>query len=206
MVGELIMLPIRVGVRATRLWFRAVEEGVSVASSATGRVVELVASRGSRGSQTHGLDTTRSDRDQPGTATAPSRSYSEREQDSDGDEARAPTPPAAPPRRTASPPPVDDSPVDEPSHVSEEPTLVEALAEPGAEDGAGAEVHVDPPWDGYDQLSAKQVIARLADADPAVLATVELYEASSRRRQTILNTVKRELRRVNGRGSRNSER
>src|SRR5689334_19972782 len=36
----------------------------------------------------------------------------------------------------------------EPAHISEEPELVEEFAEPGAEDGAGAEVHVQEPWDG----------------------------------------------------------
>ena len=51
-------------------------------------------------------------------------------------------------------------------------------------------------------MGAKEVIARLGGADAAELAAVELYEASTRGRQTILNAVERELRRANGSGSR----
>jgi hypothetical protein len=86
--------------------------------------------------------------------------------------------------------------------VSEEPTLVEELAEPGAEDGAGAEIRVDEPWEGYARMNAKQVLARLNSATPAALAAVQLYEGRHRRRQTILNAVQRELRSANGSGSR----
>jgi hypothetical protein len=85
--------------------------------------------------------------------------------------------------------------------VSEEPELVEELAEPGAEDGAGAEVRVEPPWEGYEQMNAKQVIARLGSASTAELAAVQLYEGGNRGRRTILNAVQRELRGANGRSS-----
>ncbi len=86
-----------------------------------------------------------------------------------------------------------------PVHVSEEPTLVEAFAEPGAEDGAGAEVHIDEPWEGYGRMGAKEIVSRLSGATPAELAAVQLYESSHRGRQTILNAVQRELRSSNGR-------
>jgi hypothetical protein len=91
-------------------------------------------------------------------------------------------------------------------HVSEQAELVEERAEPGAEEGAGAEIHVDEPWEGYAEMNAKQVIARLAAATPAELAAVQLYETSSRRRQTILNAVKRELRSPNGGSSPSQQR
>jgi hypothetical protein len=90
--------------------------------------------------------------------------------------------------------------------VSEEPELVEELAEPGAEQGAGAEVHVAPPWDDYDRLSARQVISRIASGDPAELAAVQLYESTNRCRQTILNAVERELKITNGSGSHTNQR
>jgi hypothetical protein len=93
-----------------------------------------------------------------------------------------------------------------PVHVSEEPELVEELAEPGAEQGAGAEVHVAPPWDDYDRMNARQIISRIASADPAELAAVQLYESTNRRRRTILNAVERELRINNGSGSRTNQR
>jgi len=82
----------------------------------------------------------------------------------------------------------------EPIHVSAEPTLVEEFAEPGAEQGAGAEVHVDPPWDGYERMTAKQVITRLETADQAEAAAIALYEGNNRRRRTVMNAVERELR------------
>lgn len=94
-------------------------------------------------------------------------------------------------------PPAEAAPV----HVSEEPALVEELAEPGAEEGAGAEVHIDEPWDGYGRMSAKEIVSRLGESSPAELAAVQLYENSQRQRQTILNAVQRELRRANGRSS-----
>lgn len=194
MVGDLVMLPVRVGVRATRLWFRAVEETVSLTAGATGRVVELLSSRSAN-------------RAGSGTANGASSETLPREP------ARRPAaprerkaPPTAPPasdtaaRSVTTPAPA--TPPAEPVHVSEEPVLVEEFAEPGAEQGAGAEVHVDPPWDGYDRMTAKQVIARLAAAGSAELAAVSLYENTRRRRQTIMNAVERELRGANAGDSR----
>ena len=35
------------------------------------------------------------------------------------------------------------------------------FAEPGAEDGASAFVEVDEPWDGYHELSAEALVARI---------------------------------------------
>jgi hypothetical protein len=200
MVGELILLPVRVGVRITRLWFRAVEETVSMTTSATGRVVEVLASRSPNGAASETPP-----REDALAEPGPSPSEGELRAPSDG-RTQAPARPSRPPRRDHQPPPAPDiAPEPEPVHVSEEPELVEEFAEPGAEQGAGAEVHVDPPWEGYERMNAKQVIARLATADPAELAAVQLYENSSRRRRTILNAVERELRNPNGSGSRINE-
>jgi hypothetical protein len=85
-----------------------------------------------------------------------------------------------------------------PAHVSEQPVLVQQSAEPGAEDGAGANVVVDEPWEGYRELNAKEVIARLRGADSAALAAVELYESDNRNRQTVLAAVRRQLQSNNG--------
>ena len=79
--------------------------------------------------------------------------------------------------------------------------LVREEAEPGAEDGAGAQIRIAEPWDGYRQMSAKDVIARLADATPAELAAVQLYETSNRHRQTVLTAVGRALKTKTGRGA-----
>ncbi|HZU60816.1 MAG TPA: hypothetical protein VE983_07600 [Solirubrobacteraceae bacterium] len=93
------------------------------------------------------------------------------------------------------------APAEEPTHVSEEPVLVEEFAEPGAEDGAGAELHIREPWDGYRRMNAREVTARLSGASSAVLAAVLLYESSTQGRQTVLAAVQRQMRAANGSGS-----
>jgi len=195
MVGELVMLPVRVGVRVTRLWFRVLEETFSVTTNATGRVVELLASRSSDGAGSETLP-----REDFQSAAAPPVAEPELRAVSAPEPPMRDVPPADAVPAANAPPPV------EPEHVSEEPVLVEEFAEPGAEQGAGAEVHVDPPWDDYQRMSAKQVIARLASTDPAELAAVQLYESTSRRRQTVMNAVERALRNANAAGSPTNQR
>jgi light-harvesting protein B-800-850 alpha chain len=82
--------------------------------------------------------------------------------------------------------------------VDDEPELVDALAEPGAEDGAGAAVEVDEPWKDYGGMNADAVIARLREASAAELALVELYERSHRRRQTVLSAAERRHKELSG--------
>jgi hypothetical protein len=102
---------------------------------------------------------------------------------------------------TFTPPAEDTSRRTEPVHVSEEPTVVEEFAEPGAEDGAGAQVHVSEPWPGYSQLNATDVIARISDATRAELAAVQLYETAHRQRTSVIDAAERELRAKSGRGA-----
>jgi hypothetical protein len=89
----------------------------------------------------------------------------------------------------------------EPAHVSEEPELVAEVAEPGAEDGAGASIAIAEPWPGYRQLTASEVISRVRDATPAELGAIELYESANRDRQTVRAAVQRNLKIKTGRGS-----
>jgi hypothetical protein len=91
--------------------------------------------------------------------------------------------------------PVDPVDPAEPVHVDAEAEIVEEVADPGAEDGAGAQVHVAPPLHGYDALRAADVVARLRGADIAQLGAIELYEQTHRRRRTVLEAVARELKR-----------
>src|SRR5215218_2165485 len=63
-----------------------------------------------------------------------------------------------------------------------------------AEEGAEAEVHVDPPWDGYDDMTAAQIAERLADADQAAVAAVSLYEGMRRARRSVVRAADRRLR------------
>ena len=91
---------------------------------------------------------------------------------------RQPRSPARPTRgceRTAA-----GSAVPEPEHVDEGLVVVAEVAEEGAEEGAGAEVHVDEPWDGYRAVTAADIRARLADADATVAAAVKLSRACTR--------------------------
>ena len=100
--------------------------------------------------------------------------------------------PAAPP--AARGPPDVRGPAPEPVHVDRDAVVVLESADAGAEDGVGAQIHVDEPWDGYDHMKAKDVTAQLATADPATLAVVRLYETTHRNRRTVLAEIDRRLR------------
>jgi hypothetical protein len=104
------------------------------------------------------------------------------------------TPPVvaeAPPVVADAPPAVPDELI--PDHVDEEVVLVAESAEAGAEDGAGPELHVAPPWDGYDQMTAADIRDRLSAATPVEAAAVELYEATGKSRRTVLDAAERAL-------------
>lgn len=77
----------------------------------------------------------------------------------------------------------------EPVHVSEEPVLVAEVAEDGAEDGAGPELRIDEPWDGYSSMTAAEIRRRLRQADAATVAAVRLYEAANKGRSTVLQAA-----------------
>jgi hypothetical protein len=81
----------------------------------------------------------------------------------------------------------------ESAHIDTDDELVEEVAEPGAEDGAGAQVHIAEPWAGYRELRAADVISRLAAASAEELAAIELYELSGRKRRTVIAAAQREL-------------
>ena len=51
---------------------------------------------------------------------------------------------------------------------------------------AGPEIHLDPPWEGYDAMALDEVLGRLQSADPTTLAAVRLYESTHESRQAIL--------------------
>lgn len=118
----------------------------------------------------------------------------------------APEPPAPPER----PPAVDydaapPTPIDHDQEVAktldEEPELVAEFAERGAENGAGAKATVDEPWEGYAQMNADAVIARIGEADVAELAVVELYERAHGQRRTVLRAAERRHRSLTGPGA-----
>jgi hypothetical protein len=99
----------------------------------------------------------------------------------------AATPPAPP--RAAPPPPAEP----EPEHVDTDAVVVAESADAGAADGAGPEIHVAEPWEGYSDLNVKDITKQLATASPATLAVVRLYESGHRNRRTVLQAVERRL-------------
>ena len=98
----------------------------------------------------------------------------------------------APPAVPDAPPAVPDELI--PDHVDEEVVLVAEVAEEGAEDGAGAELRVEAPWDGYDRMTAADIRDRLAAASPVEAAAVELYESAGKNRRTVIDAASRALR------------
>jgi hypothetical protein len=102
-----------------------------------------------------------------------------------------PAPPPSPTRERPAPPPVRAEPEPPLKIHDDEPTRGEVnrrrLEEREAEDSpVGAEIRVDAPWEGYDAMTARQVLDRLVGADEATLGVVRLYESATRNRATIL--------------------
>jgi hypothetical protein len=81
-------------------------------------------------------------------------------------------------------------------HVDEQAVLVAESADPGAQDGAGASVHVREPWSGYRTMRAPEIVDRLPALPDEVLSLVLLYETKpGRARRTVLRAAQRELER-----------
>jgi hypothetical protein len=99
--------------------------------------------------------------------------------------APGPPPPGEPP-----PPP----PSPEARAVDEQAEMVAEFAEPGAEEGAGAEVEIREPWEGYDRMTVAEIERGLADASVETLAAVELYELSRKNRRGVMRAAERRLR------------
>jgi hypothetical protein len=81
----------------------------------------------------------------------------------------------------------------EPVHLDEEPELVAEVAEEGAEGGAGAEVSIQEPWPGYDEMTAADIEDRLVSEDETVVGAVKLYEASRKGRASVLEAASRSM-------------
>jgi hypothetical protein len=80
-----------------------------------------------------------------------------------------------------------------PDHVDEEPVLVAEAAEEGAEDGAGPELHIEEPWNGYAKMTAADIRDRLGAATPVEAAAVELYESAHKSRRSVMDAAARAL-------------
>jgi hypothetical protein len=218
MAGKLITFPLRVWLGSARLLTRAATGAAGRAASLAGQTIGVASSNGS--SSDHGRRSA-SPSARAASATAetgwreeriPTRSVSAVRPLS----VQTEPPPAAEPAQvfdepaqvfdepahvSEQPAQVFDEPAhvsEQPAHVSEEPELVREVAEPGAEDGAGARVTVMEPWKGYAHMNAREVIARARQAGSAELAAVRLYESRHRSRQTVLAAVDRQLKLASG--------
>jgi hypothetical protein len=189
MTGELIIFPVRFGVRIARLALRGSLKATELTLELATGLVRSVTPNGDSAD----VGVTQA----PSHFAAPPIDADVVEPPQDVETAR----PMAPPHVQIEMPTAPPGPPTEPAHVSEEPTVVEEFAEPGAEEGAGAQVTVDEPWEGYSRTAAKDVIARVREAAPAELAAVQLYETAHAGRPTVIAAVRRELRAKSGRGA-----
>jgi hypothetical protein len=198
MVREMITLPLRVGVCATRLGVHVTTRVAGVALSITRRVIggsvptesRAAVANAPESSSTFELDVVVAQSSPPPPEPAPAAAPAPPEATPEP----RPTAPSAP--AVAPAPDIAAAPEIPPAHVSEGVQFVEAFAEPGAEEDVGAAVHVEEPWRGYAQMTADEVIVRLADATPEQLAVVALYEGVHRGRKTVLAAARRQLRSV----------
>jgi hypothetical protein len=189
MDAGIITLPLRAGFGGARLLLRTAASAVGCAAALGERVSDSIA----WGQPAPTLEPVPGPEPAPSSEPAPEPAPPVASNSSNG---TVTEPLVAPP-----PPPPPPAPPAAPRHVSEEPELVREVADPGAEDGAGATVNIAEPWTGYSAMTAKQVIDRLAASTPAELAAVELYESANRDRQTVRAAAERYLKTKTGRGS-----
>jgi hypothetical protein len=212
---SLITLPFRVALRGAELGLRVSQ---ALAERAIGLVGEVLAPTASRPTSPPARKPEResepsreaespasSGGDPRSAAPSPLQAVAEQEEVAASRPDFEPPPPPAEPSTPAEPsPPAAPPPPAAPraaaragsAHLDDEDVVVEEVAEAGAEQGAGAQIHVAEPWDGYDQLKAADVVDQLDGRDQAELAAVELYELSHRQRKTVIEAAKQQLRRA----------
>ena len=74
-------------------------------------------------------------------------------------------------------------------HVEEGLEEVAESADAGAEEGAGADVRVAEPWDGYDRMRVPEIKQRLREASPELRAMVRMYESTHKNRSGVMRVV-----------------
>ena len=78
----------------------------------------------------------------------------------------------------------------EEEHVEAEVELVAESADLEATEPPGPTIHVDEPWEGYRRMKVAEITAQLEGQPAEVLAAVELYEQTHRKRRGVLDAVK----------------
>lgn len=219
MTGQLITLPVRIYARGARLLLHAAEDVTGKAVMGTLRVAGALGNlRPGSGASNQTRPTPARPAPQPDPRSAATRSRPARANGAGTASPTRPQPRSEPaPGRTrgnGTPPPLASERLEQegrtasidldapapaaPDHVSQDPVLVREESEAGAEEGVGATVSVQEPWEGYGKMAARDIIARLSASSTAELGAVALYESSHRKRQTVLAAVERELTRSQG--------
>jgi hypothetical protein len=208
MTGQLITFPVRLYARGARLLVHAAEDVTGKAVMGTLRLAGALGSLrpgsgGAGASAPPPAPAAPPPQAAPPPPAAPSRRPRPDAQGPGGRRNGSSTPRSRPARPQPSPAstPASDLPEPDPriaararrDHVSAEAVVVREEAEAGAQDGAGASISVQEPWDGYGKLNARDVVARLAASTTAELAAVQLYESAHRKRQTVITAVTRKL-------------
>ncbi len=201
MFGSLITQPLRIATRSVQLGLRGAHEAVELAEGVVGLIAsKLIGHNGHNGHHEQAAE--------PAAWQGPAAGSTSLPADEPAPAPTPPTPPAAeaPAPPAAAAPPAAEEPVTaevveeslfpETGHVAEETVLVEEVAEPGAEEGAGAELRIAEPWKGYRTMKASDIIDRIAGASPEELAAVELYELSGRNRKSVVSAAQRALKRA----------
>ena len=179
----LLTAPLTLVRAPVRITLKAAEIGLSTAAEAARIAMELL----------------NPDREAPGYAEYRAATHPAYGEDNGGApdlDYRAPAEPAVETAAAATapadaPPSIPDELI--PDHVDEEVVLVAEVAEAGAEDGAGAELRVEQPWDGYDEMTAADIRDRLSASTPVEAAAVELYESTGKNRRTVIDAAARAL-------------
>jgi hypothetical protein len=193
MTQKLLTLPFRLSFGAARTAFDISSKALTVSTKVAATAIELLKPGTPQREDSEPV--------RPETVRRPvTRPPASRESRVNGDSAGSG--PAAPPVPQAAPVTPPDEQPDTPltsqqdaiKTLVEEEEVVAQFAEPGAEDGAGAQLDVEEPWDGYAEMNAGAIISRIDQADPAQLAVVELYEQTHKKRQTVLNAAAKRLR------------
>jgi hypothetical protein len=218
--GSLLTRPARLATRGVELTLRTTLGVIELAEGVVAAVAERIAADAPNGASAATGPDPQAAPDTPAgpdalVAPGPDASLGpETRPDSEGPP--APEPPSAEPILDAEEPssapeppsatwrPVtetrDDEPLSpqgvEPVHVSEEPELVEEFAEPGAEQGAGAQPRIVEPWRGYNEMKAADIVDRMTVASREELATIELYELAGRNRKSVVAAAQRALKRA----------
>lgn len=203
MTQNLLTLPLRIGFGAARTAFDISYKTIDVSIKLAGTAIGTI--RPGAGQTTGATETAtpppaeppaRTPQPRKPRTTSPQTSRVNGQSGQNGQSVPPPIPTAPPPPLT---PPSEqpDTPLTSQEAATktldDEDEVVAELAEPGAEDGAGAQLDVAEPWEGYAELNAEEAIDRISAASAAELAVVELYEQTHKKRRTVLDAAAKRL-------------